>query len=247
MSIAVGYPLSYFATTKPFDKLFLRLARYQDAITAAQVINAQSMSGVTSGEAKLPSWLNNVWLTQFRSQKIKKQNQPDNESEYEYLLEFSTDTQVRVLLEEPRGVIALFGRKRSNSIPIRPENRATMQIRLKVDSRGIVTRLSIQGELKFQLPRGLVSPLVHQGDKWVPASTKNVVVALNDETIFLERGKAPKLSQPLEFAQSTIARIGKTNFIARLGQIDISGDHSKPKLQFKGIELITRHNINEVP
>jgi hypothetical protein len=274
-----GYPLSYFANAAPFDRLLARFARYQRPLELETLKNPELREKQTSEPSAVPPWAHRVWLTRFSSMKLdagpgreKSTHATALTGGYEYSLEFATDTQVRILLDHPRGVIALFGNRVEETQGVgsagrikrttlaektwaskpRPAvetpaatDRAILSLRLRTDHRGRVNRVQVQGDVQFQLPRGLVSAVVKKNDKWLPAVVREVVVPLGEAQIQLERGEPPQLSQPLEFDADTIVRIGKTKVIARLGRLNLTGSTTHPKISFEQIELMTRRAFQD--
>lgn len=280
MTSLEGLPLSYFAHTKPFDSLFARIAAQYGMSSAGDSANVRydpkqgRRPTVATRALRLPEWVHHVRLTKFTTRFLPEivdiqigpdatRKPPRKEkpaSGYEYLLEFSTDRDVRILLNQPMCTIAVFGPPGTRSgkdpagkkpkfrddLPIRglrgeqSPREAVMSIRMILErNAGRLMELDIKGDLRFQLPRGLVSLLSRAGNKWVAAGNSVVSVPLDDATIYVKRGRRPRLSRPLDFAPETIVRIGRSTVVARLGKLAIGGSAKHPKLRFDDIDIIT--------
>ncbi len=277
-----GYPLTYFVTTKPFDSLFAKLSRYQETRDSRDSHSGQEWccckckdhQAATDEPAALPEWVHHVRLTKFIARETtnpgitrpdllsrhkppaKGLNKKDvSPSGFEYLLEFSTDMDVRILLAQPICTVAVFGPPREASTPWknpsirsvadresghRSTPRGKLSIRMVLEkTAGRLIALDIKGDVRFQLPRGLVSLVSRVDDRWVATDEPTVNIPLGDSTIFLRRGERPRLSHPLTFGHDTIVRIGKSNVVARLGKLDLGGTARRPKLRFHDVDLRT--------
>jgi len=230
MATPDGYPLSYFAGTEPFSSLFRKIVHQKLKHLPENERLAQSA---------LPEWFQHIRLTQFKA------NPPsDVKEDYEYKIEFSVWKKVRVLLDEPKGTIAIIDVYK-NGDDISP-GKLNLRFVLEKRSRRI-RKLDIEGDVQFQLPRGLVRPVhLNELGKWVDSGKDErggprfVIVPLGAARISLAREVIPKFSQPLKLPRNTIARIGRSGMVAKLGSIDIAGRREKPELRFQGLEIVFR-------
>ncbi len=243
-----GYPLSHFANTKPFS-VFFKMLDKQNGLSAKHENQSLDKNKKESKylehttEPCIPDWAKNVRLVTFQSKKLEKNKHND----YEYLLEFTTTREVKILLNEPKGTIAIFGYNTNTPMKKlttqndqeKPQSLSHLSLRLILDgSNGAVKQTFINGDLRFQLPRGLVRPVKMRNGYWVEATPKALIVKLGASIINLTRGSRPKLSQPLYLPSNTIVRIGKMPLVVRLGKIDLGGTASHPKLQFLDTQLV---------
>lgn len=314
-----------------------------DRLRTRQPVRERPADRNANAPPPIPGWAKHVRLITFRAKKLDgsadrrasgKNPARDRKTppDIEYLIEFTTEREVKILLPQPQGVIAIFGRgeqggsrpgdrivrsyiaDRMRKMSGSDQKKLAANLRMQLErmerimpgmvdraarklgadiapllefarigaedadkklggrgdngppgkdngaeksggpppaptppkltlrivrrgSDGLIRRVRVSGDLRFQLPHGLVVPIRQQGNHWVEKGG-HVTVDLGAATLQFGRALRPSFSRPLKFEKDTFVRVSKSGFAARLGEAVLTGSSINPRLEFRDTQFI---------
>lgn len=227
----VGYPLSYFYENEIFLNLIGGL-KFNDTKTNDK--KKQELDCDKPMQKKTSDWFENIYLSKFNAYNNCKCVKQRKVGYFIYELGFSFTKQIKILLKEPKGIVASIG-KESKKI----NNREKLNLTFFLDCEtGNISQILIKGDIIFHLPHFIVKPCKEDGIRNWTEQNHNIAIPLGGSTIILKKGKCPVLTDDLVFPNKTIAKIGRSKYVVHLERLNISGDYNNPKVQFIDTKLI---------